>query len=93
MLTAFLQRYIGHESGKRSDVANFYIYSQAKNKNLVVMTGKKVNRVVFKNLVAEGVECVDDVAGEGAPKTTTYKASRMVVLSAGGFGSPSILER
>jgi len=44
---------------------------------------------------AAGVEYVDEIGGEGSriSQPVFVKASRLVVLSAGAFGSPSILER
>jgi choline dehydrogenase-like flavoprotein len=45
---------------------------------------------------AVGVEYVDDVAGRsrnGILESSFVKASRLVVVSAGAFGSPAILER
>jgi alcohol oxidase len=45
---------------------------------------------------AVGVEYVDDVVGRskgGTQESSFVKASRLVVVSAGSFGSPAILER
>ena len=44
---------------------------------------------------AVGIEYVDDTIGRAKGTTTPLaaRASRLVVLSAGAFGSPSILER
>ena len=45
---------------------------------------------------AVGVEYVDDSVGRpktGTPESSIAKASRLVVVSAGAFGSPAILER
>ena len=43
----------------------------------------------FRDLKATGVEYVDGPTGQ----RTIAKASRLVVLSAGAFGSPTILQR
>ena len=42
-----------------------------------------------------GIEYVDDTIGraKGTTETLVARASRLVVLSAGTFGSPSVLER
>ena len=42
-----------------------------------------------------GIEYVDDTIGraKGISETLVARASRLVVLSAGAFGSPSVLER
>ena len=44
---------------------------------------------------AVGIEYVDDTIGreKGATEPLVARASRLVVLSAGAFGSPAILER
>jgi alcohol oxidase len=44
---------------------------------------------------AVGIEYVDDTIGRAKSTTTILvaRASRLVVLSAGAFGSPAILER
>jgi alcohol oxidase len=44
---------------------------------------------------AVGIEYVDDTIGraKGTTNPLVARASRLVVLSAGAFGSPSILER
>ncbi|KAF4617514.1 hypothetical protein D9613_005759 [Agrocybe pediades] len=89
-----MQRYIDGTTGRRSDTAHHYIYN--KNlKNLTVKTRAKVTRVIFEGTRAVGVEYVNDVVGraKGVVEPTIIKASRLVVLSAGSFGSPAILER
>lgn len=45
---------------------------------------------------AVGVEYINDVIGRsktGTPEPSFVRASRLVVVSAGAFGSPAILER
>ena len=44
---------------------------------------------------AVGIEYVDDTIGraKGTTEMLVARASRLVVLSAGAFGSPSVLER
>jgi alcohol oxidase len=49
-----------------------------------------------RNNCAVGVEYVNDVVGHSesdTPKPLFVKASHLVVVSAGAFGSPAILER
>ncbi|KAF8335164.1 GMC oxidoreductase-domain-containing protein [Amanita rubescens] len=82
--------YVDPVTGRRSDTAHHYIYNQIdKNQNLVVLHGKKVVRVLFEDLKATGVGYID----ESTSQRNTAKASRLVVLSAGTFGSPTILQR
>ncbi|KAF8164002.1 alcohol oxidase-like protein [Pholiota molesta] len=90
-----LERYIDVKTGKRSDTAHQYIYNQEHNTNLEVLVRHRVVRILFEGTRATGIEYVDDsigkIGGDSAKKTA--RASRLVVLSAGSFGTPSILER
>ncbi|KAJ6507921.1 GMC oxidoreductase-domain-containing protein [Mycena vitilis] len=87
-------RYISPDTGRRSDAAHHYIYNQAGNKNLEILAHCRVKRVLFEDDRAVGVEYISHV-----PDTVNQKAvvavyaSRLVVVSAGTFGSPAILER
>ncbi|KAK0469586.1 GMC oxidoreductase-domain-containing protein [Desarmillaria tabescens] len=89
------RKYIGSASGRRSDTAHHYIYNQEHNSNLQVLDKRRVIRVIFDNKRAVGVEYADEVDNTAAemPDVRQAFASRLVVLSAGAFGSPSILER
>ncbi|KAF9563187.1 alcohol oxidase [Agrocybe pediades] len=88
-------RYIDIESGRRSDTPHHYIYNQEKATNLTVLDRQRVVRIIFEGTKAVGVEYVNDVVGRKGVVTTTStaRASRLVVCSAGAFGSPAILER
>ncbi|KAJ7073334.1 hypothetical protein B0H15DRAFT_957324 [Mycena belliarum] len=79
---------------RRSDVAHHYIYNKTW-KNLSVLDGCLVRRVVIENDVATGVEYLfNNQIHESAPQDIrTVKARKMVVVSAGTMGSPLILER
>ncbi|KIK37362.1 GMC oxidoreductase [Suillus luteus UH-Slu-Lm8-n1] len=87
--------YIDGTTGKRSDAAHCYIYNQAQNPNLQVWVGKRVTRVIFEDKRAVGIEFTNDpVSCPDADRSlSTVKASKLVVVSAGAFGSPAILER
>ncbi|KAF7340007.1 GMC oxidoreductase [Mycena venus] len=89
------QKWIDAETGTRSDVPHNFIYNQSHNQNLKVLSGCRVKRVIFENTRAVGVEYVNDtVLNPDADQTVhTARASRLVVVSAGAFGSPTILER
>ncbi|KAF9478334.1 alcohol oxidase [Pholiota conissans] len=89
-----IQRYIDSETGRRSDTAHSYIYN-ADHKNLTILVRHKVTRVVFEGTKAVGVEYIDDTVGraKGNPEKLIAKASRLVVLASGAFGTPAILER
>ncbi|KIL67110.1 GMC oxidoreductase [Amanita muscaria Koide BX008] len=83
-------RYSDPATGKRSDTAHHYVYNQIDhNKNLVVMCGRRVVGVLFEGIRAVGVEYME---GQGGQKYIA-KASLLVVISAGAFGSPAILQR
>ncbi|KAJ7899374.1 GMC oxidoreductase-domain-containing protein [Mycena leptocephala] len=80
--------------GRRSDVAHHYIYN--KNwKNLWVLDGCLVQRIVIEEGTATGVEYLFDkrVYPLAPQDIHTVKARRLVVVSAGAMGSPGILER
>ncbi|KAJ6519466.1 GMC oxidoreductase-domain-containing protein [Mycena sanguinolenta] len=89
------QKWIDAETGTRSDVPHHFIYNQLHNKNLKVLTRCRVKRVIFEGTRAVGVEYVSDTVLEpdASPAVHTVRASRLVVVSAGAFGSPTILER
>ncbi|KAH9943781.1 alcohol oxidase-like protein [Amylocystis lapponica] len=84
-------KWISAESGARSDVAHCYLYPRvhAPGSNLHLLADCAVIRVLFSETRATGVEYLP---GAGAP-LRTVQARRLVVLSAGAFGSPAILER
>ncbi|THV03515.1 alcohol oxidase-like protein [Dendrothele bispora CBS 962.96] len=83
--------WIDQKSGRRSDVAHAFIYDhEHKNVNLKVLANSRVKRVIFENDRAVGVEYVAD-SDDGLLHVA--RASKCVVISAGTFGSPQILER
>ncbi|KAG1773973.1 hypothetical protein EDD22DRAFT_965233 [Suillus occidentalis] len=88
-------KYIDGTTGRRSDAAHCYIYNQAQNPNLQVWVGKRVTRVIFEDKRAVGIEFTNDPVScpDADQSLTTVKASKLVVVSAGAFGSPAILER
>ncbi|KAJ3554310.1 hypothetical protein NP233_g12447 [Leucocoprinus birnbaumii] len=89
-------RFIDGKTGKRSDAASSYLYPVLDtNKNVTLLVRKRVVRVIFEGKRATGVEYVDDEGDHAqALKSPSFAyAARLVVLSAGAFGSPAILER
>ncbi|KAJ7745758.1 GMC oxidoreductase-domain-containing protein [Mycena metata] len=89
------EKWIDAETGVRSDVPHHFIYNQSHNQNLKVLTGARVKKVIFDATRAVGVEYVaDKVLNPNADQTVrTARATRLIVVSAGAFGSPIILER
>ncbi|KAG0694895.1 GMC oxidoreductase-domain-containing protein [Suillus ampliporus] len=88
-------KYIDGSTGTRSDAAHHYVYNQAHNPNLQILVGKRVKRVIFEDKRAVGVEFTNDPVScpDADQSSSTVRASKLVVVSAGAFGSPAILER
>ncbi|KAG2357740.1 GMC oxidoreductase-domain-containing protein [Suillus spraguei] len=87
--------YIDGKTGRRSDAAHCYVYNQAHNANLQIWVGKHVKRVIFQDKRAIGVEFISDPVSfpDAGQSSSIVRASKLVVVSAGAFGSPAILER
>jgi alcohol oxidase len=88
-------KYIHPTTGGRSDAANAYIWPiLSSTPNLYLQLETQVSRVLIdSNGRATGVECIPSSAAIAAPKTTTIRARKLVVLSAGTLSTPLILER
>ncbi|KAG1750337.1 GMC oxidoreductase-domain-containing protein [Suillus paluster] len=88
-------KYIDGTTGRRSDAAHNYVYNQAHNTNLQLWVGKRVKRVIFEGKRAVGVEFTSDPVScpDADQLSSTVRASKLIVVSAGAFGSPAILER
>lgn len=88
-------KYIDPKTGRRSDAATNYLYPHTDNPNLHILVGKRVKRVIFENEVAVGIEYLDDAIScpAGSTEISTARASKLVVVCGGTFGSPTILER
>ncbi|KAG2028709.1 GMC oxidoreductase-domain-containing protein, partial [Suillus americanus] len=93
--TYSMRRYIDGTTGRRSDAAHHYVYNQAHNANLHIWVGKRVKRVIFQDNRAVGVEFTSDPVScpDAGQSSSIVRASKLVVVSAGAFGSPAILER
>ncbi|NDW20469.1 choline dehydrogenase [Alteromonas hispanica] len=74
------------KGGVRSSTSREYLDPVKSRKNLTIVTGALVTKVVLDNKVAKGVEYV--VNG----KTNTAVTNNEVILSAGSIGSPHILQ-
>ncbi|KAG9918669.1 alcohol oxidase, partial [Aureobasidium melanogenum] len=94
-------KYISPE-GKRQDAAHAYIHPLMQSggyPNLHLLLNSKVTRVTFdENNRANGIEYVptpssQPVGGVNSTGPFQVTARRMVVVSAGALGTPSILER
>ena len=74
------------KDGVRSSASREYLDPVKSRKNLTIVTGALVTKVVLEDKVAKGVEYV--VNG----KAETAATSNEVILSAGSIGSPHILQ-
>lgn len=85
---------VTQQNGNRASPASAYLTPAARRRNLTVLSGTTVERVVFSSaedgnandVVATGIEVVDSRG-----RRVTLHASREVVLSAGVYGSPQLL--
>ncbi|KAI9571645.1 GMC oxidoreductase-domain-containing protein [Boletus coccyginus] len=89
------RRYVDPVTGKRNDTASRYLYPHSGNPNITIMVGKRVKRIIIENGRAVGIEYMSDaISCPGASgELVTVRAAKLVVVSGGAFGSPSILER
>ncbi|KAG1841100.1 hypothetical protein DFJ58DRAFT_718215 [Suillus subalutaceus] len=89
-----IRRYIDGTTGRRSDAAHHYVYNQAHNANLQIWVGKR-GAVIFRDKRAVGVEFTSDPVScpDAGQSSSIVRASKLVVVTAGAFGSPAILER
>ncbi|KAG1849320.1 GMC oxidoreductase-domain-containing protein [Suillus tomentosus] len=89
------RKYIDGTTGRRSDAAHHYVYNQAHNPNLQVWDGKRVKRIIFEDKRAVGVEFTSDPVScpDADQSSSIARALKLVVISGGAFGSPTILER
>jgi choline dehydrogenase-like flavoprotein len=88
-------RYVGTD-GTRQDTAYRYIHPKIKSgdyPNLHVVVNSKVKRVVFKNKRASGVEYKPNPEACPDGGFRTIRARKLVIVSGGALGTPSILER
>lgn len=78
---------VTQKNGKRCSAAVAYLNPAKSRKNLTIITDTTVNKVIFEQNVAVGVNCMT------ANKEQTIKANREVILCGGAYGSPTILMR
>ncbi|PCG97883.1 Glucose-methanol-choline oxidoreductase [Penicillium occitanis (nom. inval.)] len=87
-------RYLSPD-GKRQDAASKYLHPRLQggdHPNLHVLLETKIVRVLFDDdKRAIGVECCK--SGSSMSTTTQIKARKLVIISCGACGTPSVLER
>jgi choline dehydrogenase len=76
--------------GRRESAATAFLARAKRRSNLTVMSGCLVQAVVIRSGRATGIAMVDK-GHKDRPRTLT--ARQGVILAAGAFGSPAILER
>lgn len=94
-------RYVSPEDGRRQDVAHRYLYpllQSGEYPNLHVLVETQVLRVLFegeeKRAVGVEIRANPNFAQGGRDNSTkTVKARKLVIASAGSFGTPLLLER
>ncbi|WP_020660504.1 GMC family oxidoreductase [Amycolatopsis benzoatilytica] len=74
------------KNGRRCSAAVGYLRPARKRANLVVRSQVLVTRVLLDGRRATGIECVD------GGRLRRYRAGREVVVTAGAFGSPKLLQ-
>ncbi|KAF9036217.1 GMC oxidoreductase-domain-containing protein [Panaeolus papilionaceus] len=84
-------RYIDVETGRRSDAPHHYIYNKPTTPNLTILTQRQVDSVIIDNGRAVGVKYQSTNPEQSGEYEA--RAAKLVVLGAGAFGSPAILER
>src|SRR5690242_5013404 len=72
-------------NGRRSSTANAYLKPARKRRNLTVVTGAHVTRVLMNGTRATGIEYAKDTFVE------RETAAREVILAAGTFATPQLL--
>ncbi|KAJ3537854.1 hypothetical protein NM688_g6610 [Phlebia brevispora] len=87
-----MQKWIDGKTGKRSDVAHNYIYNHP---SIEILTDSLVKRIIFEGKRAVGIEYVPNPVFQpnASQEAMVVRAKKLVVVSAGTFGSPGILER
>lgn len=94
-------RYVGTD-GKRQDAAHRFIHplmASGNYPNLHLLLSTKVVRVLFDSSNrANGVECEPTASSQpvinlSKPRHSIIKARKLVIVSSGALGTPSILER
>jgi choline dehydrogenase-like flavoprotein len=88
-------RFIGTD-GIRQDTAFRYIHPKTQSgayPNLHVLVDSQVKRVIFEGKKARGVEFRPNPKVQSGGTLRTVKARKMVIVSCGALGTPSVLER
>ena len=94
-------RYVSHE-GKRQDTAHRFVHplmASKKYPNLHLLVSTKVVRVLFDSSNrAKGIECEPTASFQptislSKPQHSFIKARKLVIVSSGALGTPSVLER
>ncbi|KAH9046734.1 alcohol oxidase-like protein [Lactarius hengduanensis] len=89
-------KWINAETGTRSDVPHNVIYPLKDTRpNLHSLTGVHVKHVTFddENRATGVTYALNPLFHPDGPDTRTVRGTKLVLVSAGAFGSPGILER
>ena len=86
--SAFLINTIDHETGKRASSESAFLRPYLNRTNLVVYRNTLAERIIFNGTVATGVS----VTPVNSSTSYTMFATKEIVLSAGTFQSPQLLQ-
>lgn len=76
------------ENGVRCSTAKSFIHPVLKRKNLKIITQFRVAKIQLKNNIATGIEGYKD----GSKSLQSFEATKEIILSAGAFQSPQLLQ-
>ncbi|RDB27735.1 L-sorbose 1-dehydrogenase [Hypsizygus marmoreus] len=88
-------RTVNLETGNRTYATNGYIEPVLNRQNLLVLTGAEATKILFANSTGTNTTLVANGIKYGNPNDTrqyTAKVNREVILSAGAFKTPQLLE-
>ncbi|KIN64181.1 putative choline dehydrogenase lipoprotein oxidoreductase [Sulfitobacter noctilucicola] len=82
---------VNQRSGWRWNTSKAFLRPAKKRENLTIWTEAQVEKLIFDRANAGGLRCIGAIVHR-AGTSTTVKAAREVVLSAGAVNSPQILQ-
>ena len=86
--SAFLLEAINHTSGHRDSSETAFLRPVLGRSNLIVLNGTLAEKVLFEDTTAKGVQ----VSSGSSAKSSLIYATKEVIVSAGAFQSPQLLQ-
>ncbi|KAF8206842.1 hypothetical protein K438DRAFT_1963154 [Mycena galopus ATCC 62051] len=81
---------VDYQAGKRITATSAYYAPASSRKNLKLLTGAQVTKILFNSESANSVAVGVEFTANG--ETYSVSASREIIISAGAIGTPHILE-